>query len=476
MADYPKGMEKMDHNEPKCGVFIIGKTDCGEAVCAASGRISTQQGTAIEIFERSRDAEKNASLIGKVTASGHTSTVEHMCFNLAFENVSVAVEQFMIEFRLASFTVKSRRYVDFGGSGYNTPDFGDDSVTEKYCSHMDSLFAEYNSLIESGIEKEDARFLLPYCFRSNFYCTLNARELLLVLRRMMWGRESENEEIRALGLQLYEQAADAAPGIFGSIGTVKTPAPDEPIIDFSCSDAYDLSCDEPETPDRPKVELLAATPDAEKCVALSYLIGTGKYAPFAEEIAKDADNVKRIIDAVCTSSRPRSLESAVFTFRLNNVSLACVTHFARHRMQSIIVPPLTTANRRRFITPPVIDGNERLLARYNQAFESTAQLYDELKSMGYDEHKLTGCLLAGNTVDIVTTMNARELLLFFKLRSCTRAQWEIREYATEMLKSLKAMYPILFSVFGPSCSVDGFCPEGRLSCGRIAEMKQLFRQ
>ena len=32
---------------------------------------------------------------------------------MAFENVSVFCEQFIIEFRLASFTVKSRRYVDF---------------------------------------------------------------------------------------------------------------------------------------------------------------------------------------------------------------------------------------------------------------------------------------------------------------------------------------------------------------------------
>ena len=98
------------------GVHIIGVSSCGEEVCAAAGRISTQKGTALEIFARSHDGEKNANLIGKVTASGHTSTVEHVFFNLAFNNVSVVVEQFMIEFRLASFTVKSRRYVDFADS------------------------------------------------------------------------------------------------------------------------------------------------------------------------------------------------------------------------------------------------------------------------------------------------------------------------------------------------------------------------
>jgi NAD(P)-dependent dehydrogenase (short-subunit alcohol dehydrogenase family) len=73
----------------KNGAFVIGVTDCNEEVCAASGRISTQTGTALEIFERSHDKEKNTNLISKVTKSGHTSTVEHIFFNLAFENVSV---------------------------------------------------------------------------------------------------------------------------------------------------------------------------------------------------------------------------------------------------------------------------------------------------------------------------------------------------------------------------------------------------
>ena len=85
---------------------IVGLTDTGEQIPAASGRISTQAGTALEILELSKDAIKNANLISKVTRSGHTSTIEHTVFNLAFQNVSVLVEQFVIEFRLASFTVK----------------------------------------------------------------------------------------------------------------------------------------------------------------------------------------------------------------------------------------------------------------------------------------------------------------------------------------------------------------------------------
>ena len=196
------------------GAFIIGVSSCNEEVCAAGGRISTQQGTALEIFDRSHDPEKNARLISKVTASGHTSTVEHVFFNLAFNNVSVVVEQFMIEFRLASFTVKSRRYVDFADCGYYVPSFSSDVLRERYTAHMDRLFALYAKLCDAGVPLEDARFVLPYCFYSNFFCSLGGRELVNVLRSMLYGRGSAYPEIREIGESLLKQAQEAAPGVF----------------------------------------------------------------------------------------------------------------------------------------------------------------------------------------------------------------------------------------------------------------------
>ena len=174
--------------EKKSAALILGLSDSGERIPACAGRISTQPGTAREIFEASADALKNANLIGKVTASGHTSTIEHTVFNLAFENVSVFAEQFLIEFRLASFTVKSRRYVDFTDSGFYIPSALTGEMREIYISHMNALFEAYAQLCELGIPREDARFVLPYCLFSNFYCTVNAREFLNMLTQMLYGR------------------------------------------------------------------------------------------------------------------------------------------------------------------------------------------------------------------------------------------------------------------------------------------------
>jgi len=53
----------------------------------------------------------------------------------------------------------------------------------------------------------------------------------------------------------------------------------------------------------------------------------------------------------------------------------------------------------------------------------------------------------------VITMNARELYNFFALRTCSRAQWEIRQVAWRMLERVREVHPRLFRYAGPSCVI-----------------------
>lgn len=457
----------MNLSNQKDGAFVIGISSTNEEICAASGRISTQKGTALEIYEKSHDKEKNASLIGKVTSSGHTSTLEHCYYNLAFSNVSVVVEQFMIEFRLASFTVQSRRYVDFSDCGYHIPDFNDKAVEKKYTEHMDYLFSEYQYLVDNGVAKEDARFVLPYCFKSNFFCSLNARELILVIKSMIYGRGSKYPELKEIGLSLYEQCKELTPGVFTDFEKRNSNTVDTTDLSF-------IECDAEEK-DSSDTILISATPDAETVIAKAALIESGSYSlTQAEKIAENKENISKILDSIMASSRPRALENAQFTFKLGHVSLACLTHLTRHRMHSIQIPDLNTCNRNSYIIPPALKDNKELLERYENCFRKTAELYDELRNSGVDKNLLIYCLLSGNTIDIISTMNARELLLFFRLRTCTRAQWEIQIHANKMLDLLKEVSPMLFSKYGPSCFVAGRCPEGKFSCGRFSEMMEKY--
>lgn len=63
---------------------------------------------------------------------------------------------------------------------------------------------------------------------------------------------------------------------------------------------------------------------------------------------------------------------------------------------------------------------------------------------------------------IVVTMNARKLYrVFFPLRCCARAQWEIRDLAQAMLVLCKKEFPAVFDQAGASCKILGYCSEGQ---------------
>lgn len=448
--------------------IIIGLTDTGEMIPAAAGRISTQSGTAEEILLRSQDGEKNANLISKVTRSGHNSTIEHTVYNIAFQNVSVAVEQFVIEFRLASYTVKSRRYVDFASLGYYTPNFSNAGVTERYRQHINYLYSEYEYFLQQGIEKEDARFLLPYSLYSNFYCTINARELIHMLYAMIYGRGKAFPEIYELGNSLLLQAKAKTPGIFIDFEMRRPVKADVLQIDY-------YETDTKSTFENELAELLSFSLEPEKSVARAALIEyTNLSSKAIEKIVSDKKEREKIIKELLSTNRPRALESVSFTFRLNGVSLACITHFARHRIQSAGFPSLILTDRARYIIPPSVKENEELKERYIAAFSKTKELYEEFKSLGISEELLVYLQLSGNALDFVTTMNARQLLLFLRLRTCNRAQWEIRDFAIDMLKILRKQAPSIFNAYGPGCYL-GKCPEGPMTCGKAAEVIEYFK-
>lgn len=438
-------------------VQIIASSTAGELVCAAAGRISTTQGTSLEILERSRQKENNASLIEKVVASGHQSLVEHAMFTLAFDSVSVCVEEFVIEFRLASFTVQSRRYVDFTNVGCYVP-LLPEHISSQFEQHMDSLFSRYAELLELEIPKEDARFLLPYCFRSNFYCTMNARELMHMISTMLWGRGSVFPELKMLGESLKLQFEQYFPNLLNQMK----------LKCHSDSSRYALPASLGEIPD-PQVAsaetlLLFDTPNASNIV-LSAAYGNGMFA---------SDIPVSLADIV-HGERPRELELISANYCVKNLSLAAVTHLVRHRVQSVLVPHIIQAVKKNsYLVPDSILNHEKALQIYQAAFAENTKMLRKLLDEGLPMSAVQYFALAGNQLDVTCSMNGRELQHFFALRTCRRAQWEIRAVAVSLLKQLREKSPEVYSLMGPSCYVTGTCPEGRLSCGKASDVKAEF--
>ena len=430
--------------------IIIQKNEDALRVVASSGRISTQQGTAMEIFAKADGGQKDLNLVGKVLSSGHKSVIEHQTLSVAFNNVSVLAEQYIIEFRLAAYTVKSRRYVDFGDAGFVVPgELGEDQRAE-YMKLMEDRFNDYKKLMELGVPKEDARFVLPYCLRSNFFMTCDAREMIHMICTMCYGRGSRFEEIRNLGQQLKDQFDEMYPGVIDGEKARYAQGPVEKlVIDFEQPYAEEGGA------------LLINAPENAKGILEDVMGFSGRFEEHFG-IYLNQGNLKKLL----TDVRPRELEMLNYVFWIRNISLSCLTHFVRHRMQSPIVPNVVRALcEGRYVLPETVKAIPEAVSIYENAFKDQSERAEKAYKDGVSAENLGYYALSGHEIDVLMNMNARELLHFMKLRTCNRAQWEIRGVAWKMLELLRESEPEIFDAFGPSCAL-GKCPEGKMTCGK----------
>lgn len=442
----------MKQNES--GALILSETKNGERIVSCGGRISTRPGTAIELYRNATDKEKNLNLISKVVSSGHKTILEHHYFNIAFNNVSIFVEQYLIEFRLASYTIKSGRYVNFSNAGFNLPNGFSDEQKKLLKTHYKKMFKIYDKFVSAGVPVEDSRFILPYGLKTNIYMSLNARELIHVICTMIYGRGKNYEEIYELGMQLKAQFDERYPSLIEANEKY-----------------YSNELD----------EVLNITPS--KCNKIEYVKHNAKMIAHAENAYETLEDIAKFsgfekfdfATALRDNKLSKMLEHFTYTFKVENFALIILKHYSRHRMQSLSTMPIVKmANINKFVIPESIESSPELKAEFEKAIKENRRLYNKLIEQNVNPYLLIYATPHATAIDFVSTVNARELLHFCNLRTCTRAQWEIRNLATSMLAQLKNIDPEMFKNFGPSCYTYGVCPEGRLCCGKQKEMRDKF--
>ena len=219
----------------------------------------------------------------------------------------------------------------------------------------------------------------------------------------------------------------------------------------------------------PKVDvrLLNHTPDPERAIAAAARLC---YAPIGaadlmESMSDEA--VKRVLKTIITSGHTSALEHASYTFAIDGVSRALTHQLVRHRLASYNQQSqryVSYAEQPEFIVPPAVAEDPVALKRYKAACAGAFQAYRELLDAGVAAEDARYLLPNAMETKIVVTMNVRELLHFFELRCCNRAQWEIRALALAMLDLVEPTAPYIFMDAGASCR-RGPCREGSMTCG-----------
>ncbi len=231
-----------------------------------------------------------------------------------------------------------------------------------------------------------------------------------------------------------------------------------------------------------RVELLAHTPDALSLIYAAFrqcyhrgFVGDMQPRLRDGEIPpeKQAEFVARIMESGHTSP----VEHVSFTFAVEGVSRACTHQIVRHRLASYSQQSqrYVDATACDYILPPQIARIPEAKARFEAFMAEVANAYGDLQTI-LEAHGREGSqanedarfvLPQAAESKLVLTMNCRSLLHFFELRSCARAQWEIRNVANQMLALCRESLPVIFQTAGARCERLGYCPEGeRFSCGK----------
>lgn len=219
------------------------------------------------------------------------------------------------------------------------------------------------------------------------------------------------------------------------------------------------------------VRLLYHTPDPERSIAAAARLC---YAPIgAAELYDSLDDgaIHRVLKTILSSGHLSTLEHASYTFAIDGVSRAMTHQLVRHRLASYNQQSqryVSYDSDPSFIVPPEIDADPELKMRYMQGCGEAFMNYRALIDAGVAPEDARYLLPNAMETKIAVTMNVRELLHFFELRCCNRAQWEIRDVANRMLELTRPTAPYIFMDAGPSCR-RGVCKEGKMTCGEPYE-------
>lgn len=409
-----------------------------ETLSASYARISRDPRPVHMLREEAcREVEKARESNRKIVFDyGHGSVAEHAVFNFDILDVSRLAAEELQNFRLASFTEKSQRYIRIDEGVVVPSELGEEQA-EDFRGSARRLFALYDSLYsrlrEAGMEKEsakeDSRYVLPLSTPCQMGMTVNARELEHMVRRLSCHPFAE---VREIASGLLELAVRAAPSLFlfleptsmdvfahsmSPVGSV----PRDSVLLLDCHDDSRVG------------ELLLQWRDGvsmdEAGSGWAELSRKARMELFSEALAGLG-----IHDSV-----PRQWEFFSALFQLV-VSSSAYAQLKRHRMCSRLVsvydPVLGVT-----VPPSIVEAG--LEEEFLQGVVGTAQEYSGSLGTLYP-YMLTNA----HRRRIVLGINGRELYHFSRLREDEHAQWDIRSVAGRMLDAVRGRAPLTCMLTG----------------------------
>jgi thymidylate synthase ThyX len=403
-----------------------------EVIAAAYARISRSEKPVSALRDEAcADIEKARKSNSKIVFDmGHSSIAEHAFFNIDIENVSRVCIAEIEKHRLVSYTEKSQRYVDLHNAEFYN--IGNEKIYEQ----AQAALKLYSKMVDGGIPREDARYVLPHSILGQLGMSINARSLESLIRALS---ASELPEAQEVGAALLQKASTIVPSLIRHITPTQYEYANNSLeySEYPClpsiSTRFGWCKQLNPQPICEKEKFIAWLFDFElKDVDNFYFFRVPKhlksplqYTSLFDDMIPDEDSK---FAPWC-----RAFEFVRFTFDVC-CSAACYDQFKRHRIQDIMAFPYHEAYG--FTLPNSIKNSDYKEEVVNFFLEN-----HDMMSGSNDNVEAAYSFLQGNRRRFVCSMNLRELMHLFRLRLHEHAQWEIRELAREMARVIELEMP-----------------------------------
>lgn len=192
-------------------VKLISYTPSPQHLVALSARICYASKD-LNNIEKNLDKNKEKKLINKLIKNKHYSPFEHAVFTFYIGNISRACMSQLTRHRIASFSVRSQRYIDENNFNYIIPGKISGDKLEIFNNEMKNIRGIYNKLKELGLPNEDARSILPNACTTQLITTFNARSLFNFFELRLSNKAQC--EIREVANKMLLECYDKAPLFF----------------------------------------------------------------------------------------------------------------------------------------------------------------------------------------------------------------------------------------------------------------------
>ena len=164
--------------------------------------------------------------------SGHYSVLEHLPLTFLIEDVSRVTEVQLVRHRIASYSIRSGRYTKANNnkSWYQIPKSikNNDSIIKLFTEMNENIYSFYTAMIEQGIPKEDARYILPQGLLTDIIVSMNARAFIEQCEKRLC--KKAQWEIREMFTQMKECIKDIYPIVYEQL--------EPPCAKGGCTEVY----------------------------------------------------------------------------------------------------------------------------------------------------------------------------------------------------------------------------------------------